>query len=516
MDQLKEILKQAIKYRFWIAVGLSALLPIIAYAAGSGRVKQKAAEETAKIKAANADVNQYTSGVVPNHQYKPIVEVKKDELVKDVNASWRKLYARQAPLLTWPELVADRFPVWERKWPENVDPGVVQQAIIEYVESYPKAVTEVYQKFHPFDLFEGTGVVSAPTEEVLLRPFPLTIDTPPEMGQVWAAQERLWTQRTIVEVIAQVNQEAKDWDHATIKQINLLEVGNAAAQDQKSIAKGETLTEAPAIGNPANPPPPPPEAGGEPGAEGFVTPTMMTANPQTVYYIKNDSSQFKILPFELSVLIEQNRIQDLLIALENSPMAVQVMEFEMSKPSTRVVKPVKGQNMNYMEYSGVPSFMPGMDGRMPTSMPGFFGGMTRMSMMPSMPGGRVAAGKDVRTLDRKSKREQDEKAAASAVPMTLHDPYYNIVEVTVYGQARFYNPPPPEPAPEPSSSVAESAETPEGTPPAAEAPMPAADAPKAEAPPAEAPAPAPAPAAPAAPIPTGEAPKAEPGATPPT
>src|SRR4051794_4355196 len=234
MDQLKDILKQMIKYRFWIAVGVSVLLPIIAYAAGSGAIKQKAQTLTAENNGADTEVKKYTSGTVPNRQYKPIVDQQKEVLVKDVNASWKKLYARQAPLLTWPKNVEERFRTWERKWPENVDPGAVQQAIIEYVEAYPKFVTEVYQTFHPLDLVEGTGIVSSPPEDVLLRPFPFTIENPPELGKVWAAQERLWTQRTILEVIAQVNRDAKDWDGATIKQINLLEVGNPVAQDQRS------------------------------------------------------------------------------------------------------------------------------------------------------------------------------------------------------------------------------------------------------------------------------------------
>src|SRR4051794_962456 len=119
MDQLKDILKQAIKYRFWIAVGISALLPMIAYFAGSGAIKAKAQTETAAIKAADADVRNYANGVVPNAQYKPIVDQKKDELVTDVNSSWKKLYERQAPLLTWPQTVEERFRTWERKWPEN-------------------------------------------------------------------------------------------------------------------------------------------------------------------------------------------------------------------------------------------------------------------------------------------------------------------------------------------------------------------------------------------------------------
>ena len=33
-------------------------------------------------------------------------------------------------------------------------------------------------------------------------------------------------------------------------------------------------------------------------------------------------------------------------------MAIQVIDFEMAKPSARVVKPVKGETMNFAGYSG--------------------------------------------------------------------------------------------------------------------------------------------------------------------
>jgi hypothetical protein len=239
----------------------------------------------------------------------------------------------------------------------------------------------------------------------------------------------------------------------------------------------------------------------------------------SVYYINGDTTQYKILPFQISVLIEQNRIQDLLVALENSPMAVQVREFEMSKPSTRVVKPVKGQNMNFNQYAGGAQFASGYrSGMSGSGYPGAGGGMPPQR-----------SGIDKRGVDRAKQRKAEELAVkSSGATQTIHDPYFNIVEVTIYGQTRFYNPPPAAPAPEPS--VAESAPTaasPEGTPPATEAPKAEGEAPKAEAPKAEAPkaegetpkaeapkAEAPKEAAPA-PKPNGEAPKAESGGTPP-
>ncbi len=475
MDQLKELLRQAIKYRFWIAVGIAALLPVLAYAVGSSPVQTKAAEATGKIKAADSAVRKYTSGVVKNAQWKPAVDEKREELSKDVNSSWKKLYARQAPLLTWPASVEERFTKWGRKWPEDVDASAVQEAIIEYVNAYSKFVTQIYQTFHPFDPIEGTGIVAAPTQELLLRPAPFTVEAPPELGKVWAAQERLWIQRTLLQVIAEVNKNASSWDSAFVKQIDLLEVGSPLAQDQVSMVHRGTLEEAPAITNPAAPPPDPSTTSTSSNPMGAAAAMRSSglpgANTNTLYYIKTDSTQYKVLPFEMTVLVEQDHIQDLLVALENSPMAIQVNDFEMAKPAQRVTKPQKGEN----QFFGPNSMTYQMISRSPAAgnMTAFGGGMDSRMMMPQYGGvggatTPVRKGVDVRSKDRAKTREEEEKAASKRAVVTIHDPYFNVVQVTVYGQARFYNPPPEEPAPEPSQSQASETPKAEG-----EAPKPA-------------------------------------------
>jgi hypothetical protein len=479
MDQLKKFLRQAIKYRFWIAVGISALLPVIAYAVGSGPIQMKAADETRKIKAADSEVKKYTSGVVKNAQWKPAVDEKREELSKDVNSSWKKLYARQAPLLTWPSNVEERFKRWGRKWPEDVDASAVQEAIIEYVNAYSKFVTQAYQTFHPFDPIEGTGIVAAPTQELLLRPASFTVEAPPELGKVWAAQERLWIQRTLLQVIAEVNKNASSWDSAYVKQIDLLEVGSPLAQDQVSMVHRGTLEEAPAITNPAAPPP-----------NTSTTPTSINpmmagssglpgANTNTLYYIKTDSAQYKVLPFEMTVLVEQDHIPDLLVALENSPMAIQVNDFEMAKPAQRVIKPQKGENPLFGMYA-MGSRSESMNYQIMMSRPPAaagqttFGGMGYSQVMQYGASGGMTTperkGVNVRDRDRAKTREEEEKAASKRAVVTIHDPYFNVVQVTAYGQARFYNPPPEEPAPEPSPSQAPVPA--EGTP-ASETPKPA-------------------------------------------
>src|SRR5258708_37436969 len=125
-DQLKLAVKWSVRNRFWIALGLSALLPMIGYLIGSGPIKEETKKEVTKIKSADSGVKPYTQSGIPNDQWKPLIDEKKEVVSKDVNKAWDKLYAVQAPLLTWPALVQHKFREWARKWPETVDLAAVQ------------------------------------------------------------------------------------------------------------------------------------------------------------------------------------------------------------------------------------------------------------------------------------------------------------------------------------------------------------------------------------------------------
>ena len=514
MDQVKDFLKLAIKHRFWIAMVIASILPIVGYFVGSGPIKAKTTTETAAITAADTEVQKYASGVVPNASYKTIVTEKTDELTKDVDASWKKLYSRQAPLLTWPDRVSEQFTKWGRNWPEGVDASQIQFVVIDYINAYPQYVTEVYKSFNPFDPEEGTGVVSAPPEAALLRPSTFTIDAPPSLGKIWMAQEKLWIQRTLLDVIATVNKEAKDWDGATIKQINMLEVGSVLAQDQRSIAQGETLEDAPDVVDPNAPVDEVEEPvaamggrGGKDGDMGGMAGMMggmggmggQAAASTKLQYITSESTQYKRMPVMMKVLIEQEKIQDYLVALANSPMNIDVKDFEMAKPQTRVIKPEKGLMMagGFGGMMGGGDEMGGGKGGMMAGMagmPGMMGGMGGMrgagrggmsgyggnasrgmgSMMSQMMGGGRGAGMegmmggmmggmggmntpakkgvDKRSENRAKKAELEIESIKNGTRNSLRDPYYNIVEVTIYGQVRFFNPPPAEEPAEPSQA----------------------------------------------------------------
>jgi len=505
MDQVKEFLRQAVKYRFWIAVGVSALLPLIAFFVANGKLKAETDAETAKVEGAHKGVQPYQNGVLPNRTYKELTDERTAVLAKSVDGAWSKLYERQAPLLTWPPEVSERFQLWGEQWPKGVDQVQIQNAINDWVQVYPAYVTAVYKSFRPFDYDTGEGVVAAPSESDLLHPAAYTVDDPPSLGKVWAAQKKLWIEGVVLDVVNNVNKDADDWDSAAIKEVQVIEVANPLAQDQRSIAKGEKLKEAPEIKNPdAKEAPPAPTVTTTPGAPGggsMPMPTMpmpmlggaggkAEAEAVMVLETKTPATQFDIIPVHLSVLIDQSRIPDLIVGFENSPMAIQVLDFEMNVPATPVTKPVKGEQRpmgmggmmgmmgNNMTAMQSMSMMRSMQNMMSTQ--GMMQGMQSMPtmMMPGMMGQPAAKrkGTDVskKNLEAIQKRnaaardkgksaEEDETKPAIAKKKNTN-PYYNIIEVRVYGQARFYKAPPPPP------------ETPESASPGANAPDAEADA----------------------------------------
>jgi len=516
MDQLKTLLRQLVKQRFWIAVGVAAILPLGVYFATAGSLNADTDKRIAEINGEKKKTEAFVNGAVPNNQHIEIIAEKAGVLKSEVDKTWQTLYDRQAPLMTWPETVADRFPAWGRAWPKDVDTNLVQDAITEYVNAMPNEVDKVYATFHPYDFKEGTGIVTAAPKEDLLRTPEFDFKNPPTLKQIWDIQQRLWLQRSLLEVVAQVNAEATDWDSATIKQIILLDVASVTAQDQPAAtSKDSKLAKSADIVSDSAPPPVDASKGGMSpmggttmgmgggGGGGEAGNNKPGANEE-FYSVEAAGGQYRLYPVAIGVLMEQARIQEFLADLQASPVVVQVKELDVQRPTAHVQKPSKSDRNNFANMAGLEGgrnsygsgrpmiFNPRMS-MGPGGFPGTMGQPAGMapapmdtSMSTSMYGGRGGAaskkiqrkGVDLRA-EAQSKREEEKAKkeadpAAAATKAEPPNPYYDIVQVTVYGQARFYIKPPEPPATPGSGAKAEA------SPGAADAPKadPSTEAPK--------------------------------------
>ena len=483
MDQIKKFLKIAVANRFWILCVVAALMPMIAFLAGNGKIKTQTEAKAKDIDAAYKGVDPYKSGRIPNPEWKSLADNQTAKLTDEINVAWKKLYERQAPLLKWPlDRVEEKFRAWGRRHPETKEASTddVQLIIQDYINFHPEYVTSIYNSFRPFDFEKGSGVIVSPPEKSLLRPQTFEISKAPKLGDIWKEQEKLWVSRAVLAVIDEVNKNAKAWEQAPIKQIVRLEVACEGAQDPMSKTKGVALVDAPAILAPGE------EAVAEEteeaGGGGYGAPAMggmgggmggrmggkggmmegmggmgggggvaggTTTAPEIVQFLAPpegvENPPYFIVPIMLTVLVEQDRIADLLVELENSPMAIQVMSLDLSKPTIKVQKPEKGDTtmLGYGGNTGMMGMMGGMGRGGRGGMGGMMEGMEGGMGMGMGGAGDPKKGVDVRSKDRRKEREAAEKNLANRARFSLQDPYYNVVEVSVYGQARFYVPPPP-------------------------------------------------------------------------
>ena len=211
-EQVKEFLRQVIKYRFWIAVVLRGLVRghrlLHGLRAREGQGRQRRRRTSRRPRRTSRNSPRPRSRRMPtsrSSRRRPQV------VTKDVNKAWKELYDRQAPLLTWPETVQDRFRKWGRKWPETEDSARVQLAIRQLHLGLSGLRRHGLQDLQPLRLRDRQGnrrrtaqggtAPSAPSSPTTRRP---------DLGKVWAAQERLWIQHTVLEVVAQVNKKRQE------------------------------------------------------------------------------------------------------------------------------------------------------------------------------------------------------------------------------------------------------------------------------------------------------------------
>ena len=220
--------------------------------------------------------------------------------------------------------------------------------------------------------------------------------------------------------------------------------------------------------------------------------------PGPVQFVKsNNPDQYFVVPVALTVYVEQDRIPDLLVELRNSPMSIRVLDFEMITPLVPVKKPRKGADesafagamLSGRGRSAMSGGLMGDETMMPAGGGGGGGGpqMTmanmngasdaysaamkaggnRSAMQQAAGKGKAkakarAGGEDVKAESianlRKNRKGSDkgkdqEKADDEDAESSISNPYFNVVEVKIRGQARFYLPPPKSATPEPTATA---------------------------------------------------------------
>lgn len=358
MDKLKEVLK----YKFWILLGVALVLPLVGWGvARSGLIAETASRRDAleklqgRLKVTPED---------PNAAW--------EARVKDINTkqqaekmqAWKTLYDAQKKLMTWPEGV-------------NPDELALKgetslAARLNYANKYAEEWEAVYQIVKPVNEY-GEGKVRF--DRVAMPSSNTWGEYAPTTDVAQGAQEDLWLLRAILEAVASVNENATSQVDAPIRVVYQVYLRGGSAGGEAPAggmdAMGMDMMEmgmgmeggmdmgmsmaGMAMGGAAgvtagqfgggfndqvtfNPTdefgrevPAPPAEGADPAAAPAMDPSMMdmglggdmgamaAMGPVKMdRYIEKTKPEWKTRGFYLEVVMDHRRVPDLLVALTNS------------------------------------------------------------------------------------------------------------------------------------------------------------------------------------------------------
>src|SRR5262245_27471436 len=104
-----EQLKIAWIYRFWIIIGIVALMPIIGFFVDTRKLSKNAQARANFLKSTEDSLQKAAAGPNPNDNWVKGVSELKEARSQQVDVAWIDLYKRQAQLKTWPEKVRDIY-----------------------------------------------------------------------------------------------------------------------------------------------------------------------------------------------------------------------------------------------------------------------------------------------------------------------------------------------------------------------------------------------------------------------
>ncbi|MBX9653117.1 hypothetical protein K2Y11_05790 [bacterium] len=331
MDQLKQAGEFVWKWRFWFSLGLVLIFAVVVQPVGTARVKAQVQQRRQELDGALNQIRPFSMGSNhPNPQWQQKIQEKQLEADSQVGKIQEDIYLAQQNLMTWPDVVAEKFKGRPFNTPLDDDQG---RFLFLYYRDFDNQVKALRLEGEPLTLNKDglttTGKVVIETG-ALERP---TWTQAPDSQQAWLAQEQIWIQRAILQGIVRINQSAKSWYDAPVHQIVGIRLGSSAV-DVKKLAEtgGEVKLLAPQpilSNNPAAVPPP--GGAGQGGASsntGNVTERYSEMTPES-----------RTVPVQIALIVDQRKLPDILSGLCTIDFAFVVKEVAWNVPSSRISVP---------------------------------------------------------------------------------------------------------------------------------------------------------------------------------
>ncbi|MGE0606320.1 MAG: hypothetical protein AB7O62_04270 [Pirellulales bacterium] len=364
----QQVLTQVKKHHFWIISAIVVVVVTVCWYLAVGTLMDGYKSGAAVIDGKYAQMTKVSG--TPNHPNEKFAEGVKAEhavLQKATLLAWEKLFAEQKEVLVWPEIGnAEFIRVVPNLKPEEEIPARLREQYMNFIRDYiPKEMFAIVDMRDLVEVkrrgadrggrrpggpmaggaaggalmggsgqpegMEYRGLVSWDKNHRSKLLDNYTWRSLPSTKQVRYAQEDLWIYEAMLRVIAKTNEGVTEHMFANVKRINALDLGAEASKAYNSSLKGASSSGMGAALAAA-----PGAAPGTPGASAAGTaPTSADELLDDLRFVDDKYvplpaganppyAEFKNIPVRFSLIINQNKITDLLAHCANSPLAIEI------------------------------------------------------------------------------------------------------------------------------------------------------------------------------------------------
>lgn len=436
MDKVKEILAQLKKHYFWVLIGVVLVASVVVWFLATGDLRSRFTARQEAIKKRfdelqsivgnsqhpNDKTIAYVRGLLGSSDLPETLKGK-------VFGAWELLYREQKEKNQLPSTLGEGFKSeFESLGPNKKDlPAEFLELYQSFIDRHLPTLREMVRWRHPKDESGATGVRPGGETATAKPPAPFgrplgeaggNVDAVEMVGvvdwdstswerilahfnwsvrpttqQVVLAQEDLWVYEALLRVIARTNEGATDQHQAAVKRIANLNIGTDAAAAFLSAATGGGVVEG--AGSPSTVAMPGGDVSGPvatPGglvatpsssASGATDPTTLEAALLNYRYVDDKGvplaadaappyAEFKMMPIQMELVVDQRKISRLLIECANSSMPIQILSVR--------TRPGEGKPLNLAaassEASGTTGALGGEGAISPLGHGGGFGGFS--------------------------------------------------------------------------------------------------------------------------------------------
>lgn len=233
-EQMKQLAGALKKHHFWLLLVIAVIAAIVVWSMATGQLQQAFAFDQRKIEGTFVGVNNMPTPF-RNQEMIGQIDAEQAKITRQAIEAWNVLYERQKPLLVWPKEVAAiaQIPL-DQEIPLGLRSDFQQICLVREWHNVFLTAEPKDPKLDPMSTTQDppAGYIEKldwPSSDRLsiLQRYQAETEAPTTV-RVRTTMEDIWVYQNMVDVIRDMNKDARDAADATIKRIRTLDIAQWA------------------------------------------------------------------------------------------------------------------------------------------------------------------------------------------------------------------------------------------------------------------------------------------------